>query len=358
MRPNAHGETSKLLGSDELLQAHNFELWRIKLKDLCLSQKCWGFVTGIRSGILRNMRLTGRVSEEKYHMLTSEGNELALGVMRRSMSDSYIQMVDDCNDARQAFNILKDYFAALTVNDSSVLHRQFTDLKMNMEEGAERYVADFNRLRTLLSSADMEISELLAVNSFLDNVSPELQTTCQILRAQGNTTLAEVQRRIVGAHHDWKRARSVSAPIARPADVRLPTIEVGSSSTALLVQALAAMMNPRGARKRPRTAPAYDGNLSCTGPRGCGGRGHEYANCFGNPESTFFRPQWRPRRQNRGVGDRNDGSSAPEGDIRAFMAALGIVPNRAFMAALGILPNRDATQELEAMNSNIPHRNQ
>lgn len=271
----------KLLPTELLLSQDNYPSWARSVQDLALSEGIWGFITGRRRKELNMMRHTKQLTVQKFDEILTKGQEKALGLLRRTVSEVYLQMIEECSRPEQAWTKLKHYFAAKTVRNDSDLTARFTSLCMmaDREDAAESYILEFNRIEQLLNDAEMSLPERMKKAVFVHGLPDELETT-RVLMNKSKAGMEELQKDLIEAFESYWRKRPKSsdkvesvlmAHIAQ-LEERLDRLQ-GQSEMAL------ATTNTESSRKRDRC-------------KICNGRYHDTKQCFGNPDGPQYRAGW------------------------------------------------------------------
>lgn len=297
MRPSA--ERPRKIEDQELLNGNNFHKWQEALKDEALDKGCWGFITGSRRVSLQNYYDHGEMSLEKFDAAISKGKENALGVIRKMVNPTFHQMIAKEEDPEKAYNILKEYFRAKTIKSDSNLTEQFVQLRMNMKEGAEVYVQEFNRLDQLLREAEMDLPVRMRKSTFCNGIPDDMETVRTLIK-KSNESVEDMQKELIDSYEDFMRSHQSQQNEK----------SFLSTTEELIHKALTVIMQEKSfGRKRQRPqAPPFENKATC---KGCHRTGHIWESCWGNPKSKYFRAGWLER-SNKKLKRGEDANSARE----------------------------------------------
>jgi hypothetical protein len=300
----------KLLSQDGLLNQDNYPSWSRSVQDLALSEGIWGFITGERKKELKALLASHKISDEKYDELLNKGKEKALGLLRRTVSEVYLEMIDDCTKPEKAWKKLKRYFKARTVRNDSDLTARFTSLKMDvkLKDAAEAYILEFKRIERQLVDAQMILPERMKRAVFIHGIAPELDTV-RVLMQKSEAGIEELQKDLIEAYEDHIRKQKPSQEIVKeiPRDLALIT-RMEEALTQFEERAMAAATNGRFVQKQsdPRTSRKRKRCPLCSGPR------HELSECMGNPQSSNYVVGWLEERNlRRKIGEPKVGTGGP-----------------------------------------------
>jgi hypothetical protein len=159
MRPySASPVTDKMLPEEDLLTGgSNFAGWMSKVKSVGLRQKCWGFITGVRQKQLLELFKANALDQGKMATLIAEGNEAALGVLRCTIADTVLHVIDDCTSAIEAFEKLQAHCSQECGLLDMELVDDLTGLKFTTT--LAEYFKDFMDLTKRLTSAGLVLPE-------------------------------------------------------------------------------------------------------------------------------------------------------------------------------------------------------
>jgi hypothetical protein len=252
--------SSKANDTASQLVADNYTEWKQEMLSILQSKGLGKYVTTRAADLLKDKDLTLTLK-----MQIQDGEEMALGRIRRSVSSSYKEMLMECTTALEAWKLLENHFEGKETYNKIHLLTRLIDESLpeegDMVENIEKFLSTKSQLVRRLKGCDVEISKDLLVTLILARLPRSFEIVARILENTENLSLEKVQAELV---REASR-RMVKRPRA------LESANFASDGAA------------------PRKKPKLDtSRLTCSF---CAGKGHVSDKCWLNPEGSNFRKE-------------------------------------------------------------------
>lgn len=240
-----------------LLCADNYTEWKQEMLALLQSKGLGKYITTRAADLLQSDELTLAV-----RMQIQDGEEMALGRIRRAVSASYKEAIMDCTTALEAWEILARQFEGKETYNKIHLLTRLVDESLpedgDMMQNIEKFLATKHQLVRRLKGCGVEIPKDLLVTLILARLPASFEIVTRILENTPDLSLEKVQAELVReATRRTKRTR---------------TLESANFASDMAPQ-----------KKRPRLETS---KLSCSY---CSGKGHVSDKCWLNPAGSNFR---------------------------------------------------------------------
>jgi arginine/lysine/ornithine decarboxylase len=272
MSPNdSYDDAAPTKFSVALLDGTNFELWKSSMTAFLQSKGLFKFVTERGAELLATLQ--GEKREE--HL---DKDERALGYIKCSISNSYLDVVQGCTEAKEAWDKLATFFAGKEVFNKIHLLEQLIDGKLSETgkpaDDVQKFIREKGELVRRLAATGLVISEELQVAIMLARLPESFDTMRRIMESKPDLKVldlsAELSREAIRRGSKRKREEVEAAHVA------------SASSTADF------SLTPNHPKKMKREVS----KKYCTY---CMVKGHEINKCWLNPKSSSFRPEFKDK---------------------------------------------------------------
>lgn len=165
------------------LRSGNYNMWKIEMESLLQSKGLYKFVTDRAE----KLKVLYQDNPEKTEELC-ENDERALGLLKRNIDPSYIDIVVECSTALEVWKKLEQFFAGKENFNAVYLLQQLTMEKMKESGDIARDVQDFlqskNNLVRRLASIGFKIEEKMQVALMLAQLPESFDTMRRILESK------------------------------------------------------------------------------------------------------------------------------------------------------------------------------
>lgn len=263
MSPMAEEYTA---GDIPLLDGTNYPTWKLKMESYLQSKGLGKFLTSKGYDLMKDENL----SREK-RMDLEDASEKALGHIRRHVDGNHQEMLIKNKTARSAWrNLRKQYEGKEVFNKVHLLQRLFEE-GLNESQDMVKAVPDFlqskKELVRRIQAVGLQIPEELLVAVILARLPTSCDITRRILESTPDISLAKVSQELM-REATRRGIKRKTAPIEDAHVTQAPP-------------------SKRFKRDSTRKKP-----IPC---EHCGVPGHSSNNCWMNPKSKNFRPEFAQR---------------------------------------------------------------
>jgi hypothetical protein len=246
-----------------LLDGTNYPTWKLKMESYLQSKGLAKFLSSKGYELMQDQGLT-----REKRMDLEDASEKALGLIRRNVDGNHQEMLIDCKNAKKAWKTLKKHYQDKEVfNKVLLLQRLFEESLtegQDMVKAIPAYLQSKKEIVRRLQSVGLRIPEELLVAVILARLPPSYDITRRILESSSDVSLAKVNQELL-----------------REATRKTNKRKAGPVEEAHTTQATPSKRSKKDfTRKKPQACDH------------CGVPGHPAHNCWMNPKSKNFRPEF------------------------------------------------------------------
>lgn len=250
-----------------VLDGSNYNYWRQEMISFLQSRGLYKYVTDRAAKLLEQYEKISKNFAKAEEV--REGDEKALGFIKRSIKYCYVDVIVDCTTALDAWTKLETFFAGKETSNSVSLVKQLINSKLkesaNPVIDVQEFVQTNNDLVKRLNVSGMKLTEELQVSLMLAQLPDSYEAMGRIFEAQGELTVIRLSTELnKEAIRKQEKKRSFEESVLAASH----RFESGPPT------------------KRPRNRSRSF--KSCTY---CEATGHVMETCWFNPKSPKYRPE-------------------------------------------------------------------
>jgi hypothetical protein len=257
------GEESTAGESISLLDGTNYPTWKLQVESYLQSKGLAKFLSSKGYDLMKDQGLT---REKRLDL--EDASEKALGHIRRMVDGNHQEMLIKCKTARNAWRTLKKHYEDKEVFNKVQLMQRLFDESLSdgqdMLKAIPKYLQSKKEIVRRLQSVGLTIPEELLVAVILARLPASCDITRRILESSKDVSLAKVSQELI-----------------REATRKSIKRKAGQMEEAHTTQATPSKRFKKDStRKKPQPCDY------------CGVPGHPANNCWMNPKSKNFRPEF------------------------------------------------------------------
>ena len=146
---------------DLLIGGQNYVSWLGNMQTYCQmkGREIWDYICGEAQEVLKERLEGARISEDEYKKQLKAGTGMALGHIRAGVHGNLEYLIKDSTSPVEAMNLLKAHCDLELSRMKSVVLKEFTGIKMDLDKGIQVFVAEFGKLEDTMRRVDVELPE-------------------------------------------------------------------------------------------------------------------------------------------------------------------------------------------------------
>jgi hypothetical protein len=287
MRPNFVNDSKYItpLGAD------NYYTWTEDIMPILRVNQAADFIT---KNFVKEIRAMKDVEEWKK-LEKLDKDQTALGIIQINCTSTYKSMISKCKTAWEAWNLLNNHFTKQKgLSKHTDLNKEIGEIRFVWKNnGLDEYVKEHREVKKKFEDIGVSNTQEFYLSHFLANLPDEFETVLEILSHDKETTtisaalpklLEKFNKLYKKRKSDETRSEALVVIGKEEENARDATMRELVESVKLLAAKVEKKEFLNHKRRKIDTCGI------CGGPAN-----HRASSCWGNPESAFYRPNWKRR---------------------------------------------------------------